>query len=108
MDGEGGAFLFLLGNFSQDSHDFSQRWEKMRDFLGGKGMIFLFSLLFSSLFFFFLLFPKKCPIFPKITGFSGKLWEKDCFALVFAVLLHRRRNKTTPKWFGDLEASSSL
>ena len=57
---------------------------------------------------FFLLFPKKCPIFPKITGFSGKVWEKDCFALVFAVLLHRRRNKTTPKWFGDLETSSSL
>lgn len=27
MDGEGGAFLFLLGIFSQDSHDFSQRWE---------------------------------------------------------------------------------
>ena len=24
MDGEGGAFLFLLGNFSQDFHDFSQ------------------------------------------------------------------------------------
>ena len=67
MDGEGDAFLFLLG-----------------------------------------IFPKKCPIFPKITGFSGKLWEKDCFALVFAVLLQRRRNKTTPKWFGDLEASSSL
>jgi len=32
MVGEGGAFLFLLVTFSQDSHDFSQRWEKMRDF----------------------------------------------------------------------------
>ena len=36
MVGEGGAFLFLLVTFSQDSHDFSQRWEKMRDFLGEK------------------------------------------------------------------------
>ena len=34
MDGEGGAFLIFMGIFSQDSHDFSQRWEKMRDFLG--------------------------------------------------------------------------
>ena len=46
MGGEGGAFLFLLGNFSQDSHDFSQLWEKMRDFLGGKGMIFPFFFTF--------------------------------------------------------------
>ena len=69
-------------------------------------MIFSFSLLLTLVSFFFLLFPKKCPIFPKITGFSGKLWEKDCFALGFAVLLQRRRNKTTPKWFGDLETSS--
>ena len=45
----------------------------------------------------------KSPIFPKIVGFSGKLWEKHCLALVFAVLLQRRRNKTTLKWFGDLE-----
>ena len=48
-------------------------------------------------------FPKKCPIFPKIVGFSGELWERDCFALFSAVLLHRRRNKTTLKWFGALE-----
>ena len=50
-----------------------------------------------------VIFPKKCPIFPKNVGFSGKVWERDCFALFFAVLLQRRRNKTTPKWFGDLE-----
>ena len=106
MDGEGGAFFIFIGNFSQDSHDFSQRWEKMRDFFWKRGMNFPFSLLFSSFFFFFLLFPKKCPIFPKNEGFSGKLWEKDCFALLFAVLLQRRRNKTTPKWFGDLETTS--
>ena len=37
MDGEGGAFLFLLGNFSQDSHDFSQRWEKWGIFWGKGG-----------------------------------------------------------------------
>ena len=36
-------------------------------------------------------------------GFSGKLWEKHCFALFSAVLLQRRRNKTTLKWFGALE-----
>lgn len=35
MVGEGGAFLFLLVTFSQDSHDFSQRW-KNEGFLGGK------------------------------------------------------------------------
>ena len=69
-------------------------------------MIFSFSLLLTLVSFFFLLFPKKSPIFPKIEGFSGKLWEKDCFALGFAVLLQRRRNKTTPKWFGDLETTS--
>ena len=69
-------------------------------------MIFSFSLLLTLVSFFFLLFPKKSPIFPKNVGFSGKLWEKDCFALGFAVLLQRRRNKTTPKWFGDLETTS--
>ena len=69
-------------------------------------MIFSFSLLLTLVSFFFLLFPKKSPIFPKIEGFSGKLWEKDCFALFSAVLLQRRRNKTTPKWFGDLETTS--
>ena len=75
--------------------------------MGEKRSDFFYFLYFlTSFFFFFLLFPKKCPIFPKITGFSGKLWEKDCFALGFAVLLQRRRNKTTPKWFGDLETTS--
>ena len=69
-------------------------------------MIFSFSLLLTLVSFFFLLFPKKCPIFPKNVGFSGELWERDCFAFVFAVLLQRRRNKTTLKWFGDLETSS--
>ena len=82
---------------------------KNEGFFGEKRSDFSLFLYFLALFFFFfLLFPKKCPIFPKIGGFSGKVWEKDCFALVFAVLLHRRRNKTTPKWFGDLETSSSL
>ena len=80
---------------------------KNEGFFGEKRSDFSLFLYFLALFFFFfLLFPKKCPIFPKITGFSGKLWEKDCFALVFAVLLQRRRNKTTPKWFGDLETTS--
>ena len=66
-------------------------------------MIFSFSLLLALVSFFFLLFPKKCPIFPKNVGFSGELWERDCFAFFFAVLLQRRRNKTTLKWFGALE-----
>ena len=69
-------------------------------------MIFSFSLLLSLVSFFFLLFPKKCLIFPKNVVFSGKLWERNCFALDFAVLLQRRRNKTTLKWFGDLETTS--
>ena len=99
-------FFIFIRHFSQDSHDFSQRWEKMRDFLGKRGVIFYFLYFLTSFFFFFLLFPKKCPIFPKNKSFSGKLWEKDCFALFSAVLLQRRRNKTTPKWFGDLETTS--
>ena len=41
MDGEGGAFLFLLGNFSQDSNV-----GKNEGFLGGKGMIFPFFFTF--------------------------------------------------------------
>ena len=53
-------------------------------------------------------FPRFFPTLGKNEGFSGKVWEKDCFALFFAVLLQRRRNKTMPKWFGDLETSSSL
>ena len=82
---------------------------KNEGFFGEKRSDFSLFLYFLALFFFFfLLFPKKCPIFPKITGFSGKLWEKDCFALVFAVLLQRRRNKTTLKWFGALETSSYI
>ena len=79
---------------------------KMSFFKRKRGMIFSFSLLLTLVSFFFLLFPKKSPIFPKNVGFSGKLWEKHCFALVFAVLLQRRRNKTTLKWFGDLETTS--
>ena len=62
-----------------------------------------FFLVFPCLACRLFIFPKKCPIFPKIVGFSGELWERDCFALVFAVLLQRRRNKTTLKWFGALE-----
>lgn len=46
MDGEGGAFLIFMGNFSQDSHDFSQRWEKMRVFWGKRGVIFFIFFTF--------------------------------------------------------------
>ena len=65
-----------------------------------------FVFAFYSIFPFKQIFPKRRPIFPKNVGFSGKLWEKHCFALFSAVLLQRRRNKTTLKWFGDLETTS--
>ena len=52
-------------------------------------MIFSFFLLLTLVSFFFLLFPKKSPIFPKIVGFSGKLWENDCFPQLAAVSLHQ-------------------
>lgn len=34
-------------------------------------------------------FPKKVPIFPKNVGFSGNLWENDCFPQLAAVSLHQ-------------------
>ena len=83
MGGEGGAFLFLLGNFSQDSHDFSQRWEKMRDFWGKREVIFLFSLLFNFLFLFLLTFSQEMPDFSQIRGFFGGVVGKGLFCLCF-------------------------
>ena len=52
-------------------------------------MIFSFSLLLTLVSFFFLLFPKKSPIFPKNVGFSGNLWKNDCFPQIAAVSLHQ-------------------
>ena len=52
-------------------------------------MIFSFSLLLTLVSFFFLLFPKRGPIFPKNVGFSGNLWENDCFPQIAAVSLHQ-------------------
>ena len=46
MDGEEGAFFIFIRHFSQDSQDFSQRWEKMRDFWGERGVIFLIFFTF--------------------------------------------------------------
>ena len=83
MDGEGGAFLFLLGNFSQDSHDFSQRWEKMRDFLGERGMIFPFSLHFNPLFLLLLIFSEEMPDFSQNHGFFEEGVGKRLFCLLF-------------------------
>ena len=83
MDGEGGAFLFLLVTFSQDSHDFSQRWEKMRDFLGKRGEFFYFSLLFNSLFLFLLTFSQEMPDFSQNRGFFGEVVGKGLFCLGF-------------------------
>ena len=83
MDGEGGAFLFLLGNFSQDSHDFSQRWEKMRDFLGERGMIFPLSLHFNPLFLLLLIFSEEMPDFSQNHGFFEEGVGKRLFCLLF-------------------------
>ena len=52
-------FFIFIRHFSQDSHDFSQRWEKMRDFWGKRGVIFSFSLLFNFLFLFLLTFSQR-------------------------------------------------
>ena len=52
-------------------------------------MIFSFSLLLTLFSFFFLLFPKRGPIFPKNVGFSGNLWENGCFPQIAAVSLHQ-------------------
>ena len=48
-----------------------------------------FVFAFYSIFPFKQIFPKKCPIFPKNVGFSGKLWEKHCFPQLAAVSLHQ-------------------
>ena len=93
--------------FPKNSSFSGKVWEKACSKIG------VFSCLFVNILRFFLvfsccacrlfIFPKKCPIFPKNVGFSGELWERDCFAFFSAVLLQRRRNKTTLKWFGALE-----
>ena len=83
MDGEGGAFFIFIRHFSQDSHDFSQRWEKMRDFFRKRGMIFSFSLLFNSLFLLPLSFSQEMPDFSQKRGFFGEVVGKGLFCLVF-------------------------
>ena len=87
MDGEGGAFLIFMGNFSQDSHDFSQRWEKMRDFWGKRGVIFLFSLLFNFLFHFLLTFSQEMPDFSQNCGFFGGVVGNGLFCPFFCLEL---------------------
>lgn len=82
MDGEGGAFLFLLGIFSQDSHDFSQRWEN-DGFFVERGMNFLFSLLSNSLFLLLLTFSQVMPDFSQKRGFFGGVVGKGLFCLIF-------------------------
>ena len=83
MDGEGDAFFIFIRHFSQDSQDFSQRWEKMRDFLGKRGMIFPFSLLFNSLFLLLLTFSQEMPDFSQNHGFFGEVVGKGLFCLGF-------------------------
>lgn len=81
MVGEGGAFLLVT--FSQDSQDFSQRWEKMRDFLGESGMIFPFSLHFNPLFLLLLIFSQEKPDFSQNSGFFGEVVGKALFCFFF-------------------------
>ena len=83
MDGEGGAFLIFIRHFSQDSHDFSQRWEKMRDFWGERGVIFWFSLRFNFLFHCLLTFSQEMPDFSQNRGFFGEVVGKGLFCLGF-------------------------
>ena len=78
-----GGKLAFIGNFSQDSHDFSQRWEKMRDFWGKMGIFFRFSLLFNFLFFFLLTFTQEMPDFSQNHGFFWEVVGKGLFCLVF-------------------------
>ena len=42
----------------------------------------------NFVFAFYSIFTFK-PIFPKNVGFSGKLWERDCFPQIAAVSLHQ-------------------
>ena len=48
-----------------------------------------FVFAFYSFFPFKQIFPKRGPIFPKNVGFSGNLWENDCFPQIAAVSLHQ-------------------
>lgn len=83
MDGEGDAFFIFIRHFSQDSHDFSQRWEKMRDFLGEKGNDFLFFFTFDSRFLLLLTFSQEMPDFSQNCGFFGGVVGKGLFCLCF-------------------------
>ena len=83
MDGEGGAFFIFIRHFSQDSHDFSQRWEKMRDFWGKRGVIFPFSLHFNPLFLLLLIFSQEMPDFSQNHGFFEEGVGKRLFCLLF-------------------------
>ena len=53
------------------------------------GKIFSLAAKFMHFVVFFDVFPKKSPIFPKNVGFSGNLWENDCFPQIAAVSLHQ-------------------
>ena len=53
------------------------------------GKIFPLAAKFMHFVVFFDGFPKKSPIFPKNVGFSGNLWENDCFPQIAAVSLHQ-------------------
>ena len=83
MDGEGGAFLFLLVTFSQEFPRFFPTLGKMRDFLGERGMIFPFSLHFNPLFLLLLIFSQEMPDFSQKRGFFGGVVGKGLFCLCF-------------------------
>lgn len=83
MDGEGGAFLIFIRQFFPRFPRFFPTLGKNEGFFEGKGMIFPFSLLFSSLFFLLLTFSQEMPDFSQNHGFFGQGVGKGLFCLVF-------------------------
>lgn len=66
-------------------------------------MIFSFSLLLALVSFFFLLFPKKCPIFPQIRGFFGGVVGKGLFCLCFRSTFAASKKQDNAELFSALE-----
>jgi hypothetical protein len=56
---------------------------KNEGFLGKRGVIFLFSLLFNFLFLFLLTFSQEMPDFSQNHGFFGEVVGKGLFCLGF-------------------------
>ena len=77
------VLFYFYGQFFPRFPRFFPTLEKMRDFFGKKGVIFLFSLLFNFLFHFLLTFSQEMPDFSQNRGFFGEVVGKGLFCLVF-------------------------